>query len=297
MRSTTRFIAACWLAGASLAAGRGRAGATPAGLGGVPRLPPLRRGRAVGPDGHARRREAVRPPGLRRGRRPLLRPVLHGLPRRRLRRLPRAGAARGTAAGERRLHPLPQGLLRRLGLPRPRAPRGPRALPAGPRGRRRAVPEDAPRRARRARDDLRRLPHHALAPGGQAGREDLPGVPPRRVARRARARVPRPPREDGVRGLPRGLGPAGVRDVPRPRDDTGAGGELLAAARLGPVAEERLPQEPGRAAAGARTRGARSLPSARSSSCSPPTRAGAGRTGSSPRSGRPSRPTPSGAGR
>ena len=301
MRSTTRFIAACWLASASpagaagLAAEDGRAPLPPASVACLA-CHPSAEGVLSGPMATraAEKRFARRAFGAE-GDRFFAQSCTgchvagcddcHG-----------AGAARRRPPEDRRLHALPQGLLRRLGLPRPGAPRGPRALPAGSGGRRRAVPEDAPRRARRARDDVRRLPHHALAAGGQEGREDLPGVPPRRVARRAGALVRRPPREDGVRGLPRGLGPAGVRDVPRPRDDARAGGGVLSPARLGPVAEERVSQEPGRAAAGARTSGARSPRSVRSSSCSRPTRAGAGRTASSPRSGRPSLPTPSGAG-
>ena len=239
MRSTTRFIAACWLASASPAgaaapaAEDGRAPLPPASVaclachpsaGGVLSGPMATRAaekrfarRAFGADGDrffAQSCTGCHVAGC---------DDCHG-------GAPHAGAP----AEERRLHPVPQGLLRRLGLPRPRAPRGPRPLPAGPGGRRRALPEDAPRRARRARDDLRRLPHHALAPGGQEGREDLPGVPPRGVARRAGARVPRPPREDGVRGLPRGLGPAGVRDVPRPRDDPRAGGGFSPLRAWGP---------------------------------------------------------------
>jgi hypothetical protein len=84
-----------------------------------------------------------------------------------------------------------------------------------------------------------RLDYDALAARRPEGGEDLPRGPRRPVPRRAGARVRRAPREDGVRVLPLGVGPTGVRHVPGARGHGGSTGGVLPAPHVGPVGEER----------------------------------------------------------
>jgi hypothetical protein len=182
------------------------------------------------------------------------------------------------------------GLLRRLGVPRPRPARGPRPLPARARGGGRgAVPADAPRRA----------PERGMTCGDCHTMRSLQEG--RRSAKTCRDCHPAPSPDVPEHALGAHLekmeceachaawaaqeyGTFLVRPATPEQEEA-----FAPLPNVGPVAEERLPQEPGRAAA----RPQRARPGGAHPAAVRPLRhrpAAAGRTASWPRSGSRSSP-------